>query len=447
MKNFSFFIIIIMFALQSCGQKKAAPVASSKKHEVVLGAFNDMTMPSSYHEESLGDFPRIVDFSQKMTAVKNQGHRGTCTFFAATALLEAALKIDKGIDINLSEEYSMYSTKYQGYYDDTEASHVSVNLQAAKKGGVLLEKDFSYRPNWFEKGSPCNGIQENENTPMHCYVHTPPKESLEKVIPGNSIQTGFIRKNTNEIIKYLATNERPLSISLPVNYNGWNDNGSVTYNEKMRQACLQLPANCGAHSVILTGYNRDEQVFYFKNSWGNDWGIAGFGKLSFEMVDRYVDGYLYYAKIDGDIAIPKDAHIDNLNIVSLLVRPSLTESDIDLDINIAITEVNGHYIEVQSFLGFNVILSQGGSSPQAFPLYDSEYQYIYAVGNSSSLDFSGHKDGTISMPENILLTDNVRQAFASTLYRPILTTKVLLYTDISLTPKELLEVTTPLAKQ
>jgi hypothetical protein len=446
MKTFSFLIIAMIFALQSCGQKQPAPAARSVKNKIVLGAFNDMTTLSSYNEESLGNFPRVVDFSQKMTAVKNQGHRGTCTFFASTALLEAAIKIDKGIEVNLSEEYSMYSTKYQGHYDDVEASHISVNLQAAKRGGILLEKDFSYRPSWFEQGNPCKGIQDNEATPMHCYVHTPPEASLEKVIPGDSIKTGFIRKNTNEIIKYLATNERPLSISLPVNFNGWKDNGSVTYTEEMRQACLQLPASCGAHSVILTGYNRDEQVFYFKNSWGNDWGIAGFGKLSFEMVDRYVDGYLYYAKIDGDMAIPKDALVDNLNVVSLVVKPTLTESDIDLDINIAVAEANGHYIEIQSVLGFNVILNEGGFSPQFFNLYDSQYQYIYTTGNSSSLDFSGHQDGTLSMPKNSLLNENVRQAFESTLYRPALNTKVLLYTDTSLTPKELLEVTTPLAK-
>ncbi|MEA9357021.1 C1 family peptidase [Bacteriovorax sp. PP10] len=446
MKTFSFLIIAMVFTLQSCGQKQAAPVASSAKNKIVLGAFNDMTTLSSYNEEALGDFPRMVDFSQKMTSVKNQGHRGTCTFFAATALLEAAIKIDKGIDVNLSEEYSIYSTKYQGHYDDVEASHISVNLQAAKRGGILLEKDFSYRPNWFEKGNPCEGIQDNEDTPMHCFVHTPPKAALNKVIPGDSIKTGFIRKNTNEIIKYLATNERPLSISLPVNYSGWSDDGSVTYTEEMRQACLQLPASCGAHSVILTGYNLDEKVFYFKNSWGNDWGIAGFGKLSFDMVDRYVDGYLYYAKIDGDMAIPSDAQVDNLNVVSLAVKPALTESDIDLDINLAITEANGHYIEVHSFLGFNIVLSEGVLAPQFFPIYDSQYQYIYAMGNSSTLDFSGHQDGTISMPENILLAPNVHEAFSSTLYRPALTTKVVLYTDTSLAPIELLEVTTPLSK-
>jgi hypothetical protein len=442
MKNFSFLIIAMVFALQSCGQKQAVPKTSSAKNKIVLGAFNDMTSQSSYNEEALGDFPRMVDFSQKMTSVKNQGHRGTCTFFAATALLEATIKIDKGIDVNLSEEYSIYSTKYQGHYDDVEASHISVNLQAAKKGGILLEKDFSYRPNWFEKGRPCERIQDNEETPMHCFVHTPPKAAFEKVIPGDSIQTGFIRKNTNDIIKYLATNERPLSISLPVNYSGWNDNGSVTYTEEMRQECLEASSQCGAHSVILTGYNLDEHVFYFKNSWGNDWGISGFGKLSFEMVDRYVDGYLYYAKIAGDLNIPEDANVDNLKIENLLVNPTLTDSDMNLEVKIQAAQTDGRHIEILSSLGY-IELEASEAQPRVFPLY-YEYGSIQTMGSYENL---GPQQTGLSMPKNILYNNYIQEVFANpSQYQLALESTVFIYTDMSVAPTPLLTVKQLLTK-
>jgi hypothetical protein len=444
MKTFLFLIITIMFALQSCGQKQDAPVAHSVKNKIVLGAFNDMTTLSSYNEELLGEFPRVVDFSQKMTAVKNQGHRGTCTFFASTALLEAAIKIDKGIDVNLSEEYSIYSTKYQGHYDNVEASHISVNLQAAKKGGILLEKDFSYRPSWFEAERPCAGVTDNENTPMHCFVHTPPKSALEKTIPGDSIKTGFIRKNTNEIIKYLATNERPLSISLPVNYRGWNDNGSVTYTEEMRQECLEASSQCGAHSVILTGYNLDEHVFYFKNSWGNDWGIAGFGKLSFEMVDRYVDGYLYYAKIDGDLNIPEDANVDNVKIESLLINPILTDSDLDLEVKIKATQTDGRYIAIRSVLGYTTVEDSEKTQSRMSPLY-YENGTIQTIGNYENL--GDLEQTSLSMPKNILYNNYVQEVLANpSLYKLAFENVVLLYTDTSNTPTPIFTVNQSLTK-
>jgi hypothetical protein len=443
MKTFSFLIIAMIFSLQSCGQKQAVPAARSGKSQIVLGAFNDMTTLSSYNEESLGEFPRIVDFSQKMTPVKNQGHRGTCTFFAATALLEAAIKIDKGIEVNLSEEYSIYSTKYQGHYDDVEASHISVNLQAAKKGGILLEKNFSYRPSWFEAGRPCAEVPDQDNTSMECYVHTPPVSALEKIIPGDSIKTGFIRKNTNEIIKYLATNGRPLSISLPVNFSGWDDNGSVTYTENMRQECLSGYSKCGAHSVILTGYNLDEHVFYFKNSWGNDWGKNGFGTLTFEMVDRYVDGYLYYAKIDGDLNIPEDANVDNLKIESLLINPTLTDSDMSLEVKIQATQTDGRYIAIRSVLGYTTVEDSEETQSRISPLY-YENGTIQTMGSYENL---GPQQTGLSMPKNILYNNYIQEVFANpSLYKLALESTVFIYTDMSVAPTPLFTVNQSLTK-
>lgn len=342
--------LALVLTLQSCKQE-STPSKATKKSNVVLGAFNDMTTQSSFKEEALVGLPEVVNFSDKMTSVKQQAQRGTCTFFAATALVEAAIKIDLGIETNLSEEYMIYSTKNQGHYDDVEASHVSVNLQSLKTGGILLERDWSYMPTFFGEGKPCAGLDaESDATPIECFVHKPAKETLTKVIPAAAIKTGFIRKNTNEIIKFLANNQRPLTISLPVNFKGWSFNGSVVYNENLRQECLNNPSECGAHAVVLTGYNLAEKVFYFKNSWGDDWGQKGFGELSFEMVDRYVDGYLYYAKVDGDINLPADHDEDNLAIDSLEMQSSLSD-DLNIDVNLKMINGTGRYIEIQHYLG------------------------------------------------------------------------------------------------
>lgn len=445
MKTTLLLTLSLMFLLHSCGQKQAKPVTSSYGNKVVLAAFNDMTSSSTFNEEALAELPRIVNFSSEMTSVKNQGHRGTCTFFAATALIEAALKMDKGIDVNLSEEYLMYSTKAQGDYSDVEASHVSVNLQSIKEGGILLEKDLSYRPSWFSPGRPCAGLQEESDiTPIGCFIHAPSPEAISKIIPANSIKTGFIRKNTNEVIKYLANNKRPLSISLPVNFKGWDDNGNVIYNEELRQECLLNSKNCGAHSVVLTGYNLDEKVFYFKNSWGNDWGEQGFGRLSFELVDKFVDGYVYYAKVDGEISIPEDAGIDNFKLENLEVSPVLTDSIINLGLNIKASEGHGQFIEVQNFLGFTVVLEDGSFS-RAFPLYNAQYNFITITANSLNLDLSG-QNNLLTFPENTFQIGNVQEAFLSPLYQTTIITSVVRYTDTSVDPVQLTTVITPIKK-
>lgn len=434
-----------MFILPSCGQKQSKSVTSTYGSKIVLGAFNDMTSASTFNEEALAELPRNVDFSSEMTSVKNQGHRGTCTFFAATALIEAALKMDKGIDVNLSEEYLIYSTKAQGNYSDVEASHVSVNLQSIKEGGILLEKELSYRPSWFSPGRPCADIKEdNDSIPMECFVHAPSPEAMTKIIPAKSIKTGFIRKNTNEVIKFLANKKRPLSISLPVNFKGWGDDGNVIYNEELRQDCLSNDKSCGAHSVVLTGYNLDEKVFYFKNSWGNDWGQEGFGKLSFELVDRFVEGYVYYAKVDGEISIPKDSIDDDLMLEKLEVKPSVADSLLNVELNIEMSGRHEQYIEVQNFLAYSIKLDND-SMTEAFPLYDSQYNSITASGHSLNLDLTG-KNNLLTFPEDASESRVVQDAFTSSLYQPVVITMIDMYTDLSARPIRIKTIATPFQK-
>ena len=42
----------------------------------------------------------------------------------------------------------------------------------------------------------------------------------------------------------------------------------------------------GGHCVALTGYNHHTDVFTFPNSWGERWGVNGFGRISGADLDR-----------------------------------------------------------------------------------------------------------------------------------------------------------------
>lgn len=457
MKTTLFLTLSLMLVLHSCSQKKVAlSDVGTTKNRFVLAAFNDMVTASSFKPEALTTLPPIVNFSDKMTTVKNQGDRGTCTFFAATALVEAAIKIDLGLDVNISEEYLIYSTKNQGHYDDVEASHMSVNLQSVKAGGILLERDWSYYPSYFGDGKPCAGINgEKENAPIKCYVHTPTQSILQKVIPANSIKTGFMRKNTNEIIKYLANNQRPLSISLPVNFQGWKNWGEVTYTEEMRLECLADSTQCGAHSVILTGYNLEEKVFYFKNSWGDDWGESGFGTLSFDMVDRYVDGYLYYAKVEGALDIPKDYEEDHLNFKDIEIKTSLSE-DLNIDIAFNNAHASGRYIEIQNFLTVTYTDVYGEETTDNIPMPSEELKeldsnkpdfYLHSIGDTLNIDFSLEAPvHRMIIPGHLFHYQSVKEMMALPDAKLTIVTGMFLSTDKSKEPVMAIVKETPVSR-
>lgn len=45
------------------------------------------------------------------------------------------------------------------------------------------------------------------------------------------------------------------------------------------------------HSILLVGYDDDEKVIYFQNSYGKEWGLNGFGRISYDYIPYF--GILY----------------------------------------------------------------------------------------------------------------------------------------------------------
>ena len=44
----------------------------------------------------------------------------------------------------------------------------------------------------------------------------------------------------------------------------------------------------GSHCVSFTGYSDEEEMFNFANSWGEEWGQGGFGKLPYDYFDKWM---------------------------------------------------------------------------------------------------------------------------------------------------------------
>ena len=303
------FLVTIAFStiLASCSQK-AAPVNSEYKSKIVLGAYNEMSSIPTLDESQLEDLPKLVDLKDEMSPAKNQADRGTCTFFSTIALIEGAIKKDLGKDVNLSEEYLNYAAKKVGMYSSAEGSIISDNVRGMRAQGLLLEEDWGYQASWFEKGRPCEKYKSTDPTaPAICFSHNKPNaKAMSRLIDSSSITVLPIQKDTNAIIRFLAEEKRPLIMSVNVNFNAWPKSGATDFNEEYRQECFANPSECGGHSILITGYDMEKRVFMFKNSWGNDWGKEGYGTIPFDVVDNYVNEYLYYAKVEDAIAFPEE---------------------------------------------------------------------------------------------------------------------------------------------
>ena len=289
-KKLLFIIIILSTFVSSCDSRNKNKNRQNNKNKIILGPFRDMVSPSTLDESKLQDLPKLIDLSENMTPAKNQSNRGACTYFSTLGMVEGTIKKDLGVEVNLSEEYLIFKSKDLGRFQNMESSTTDANIATIINGGLILEDDWSYQPSWFKMIPPCIDFDNsNLEAPKICFSHNgPSKDALNRLIDSKNIKFYSKQKNTNEIIKFLAKNKRPLTMSIVVNFNAWEESGETDYNEGLRQICLRSPEKCGGHSIVLTGYDMEKRVFMFKNSWGKNWGKNGFGTIPFEAVLRYV---------------------------------------------------------------------------------------------------------------------------------------------------------------
>ncbi|MBP9680511.1 MAG: C1 family peptidase [Bacteriovorax sp.] len=361
------FLMIFVFII-SCGQEKPSLRAKSIPEGVILSAFSDIKNASSLDYSDLQDVPPVVDLTSEMSPVKNQANRGSCSYFSALALIEAAIKKDQKKEVNLSEEYLIYKTKSLGFSSLMESSTVEENLNVLKRVGMLLESDAPYRPSWFEEKRPCAAFsnQPGSGAPFRCFSHdSPPFEVLKRVVSADPVEVISIGSTTNSIIKYLGQKRRPLSITLLVHNDGWPKSGDVFYNEELRNQCLRDRGLCGGHAVILTGYDLSKRVFYFKNSWGEEWGDKGYGTVPFETVDLYSEKDYQSVQLKGDLVFFENKKREDVLVKSFQVNSEVKE-DHKLKVKILgdLQHVAGRFLYVTSVLVKQASSIRGAGSDQ-----------------------------------------------------------------------------------
>lgn len=448
--------------LVSCSTKNTSSnAAANRPHNIILGAYDDIRSNPTLDLSKLKGLPPIVNLRDKISMVKNQSDRGTCSIFGTAALIEAAIKIDLKKEINVSEEYIQYGVKTDGFFVDAEGSSVGYNIASVKNRGLLLEKDFSYQPSWFSKGLPCENYKLEESPPGACISHNVPSANiLAKKLSSEGLTFGSISKNTNNIIQFLATKKRPLTVDVLVNFNGWPQDGNVYHNEALRAECL-LPENehnCGAHVILLTGYDLNKKVFFFKNSWGTTWGDGGFGTITFESIDNYVTADLYYASAAPTFKIPADYNVDTLKLAQFNSDAKITDKGIDVAYDVKATGTKGRLMYISSFLSsksksFPEVASDMNTpvlvltAAEKEQLSDSAFRtlkYVYSDSEDSIKTPDGSQAHLV-IPKEKMNISSVASLLGSTEMDSFMRTTIYVHTDTE-SYKVLKRIYTPLKK-
>lgn len=322
------------------------------------GAYLDPLYKNMVHPKVVKNNNKGIESSdtisvvKKMTPVKSQGSRGTCSIFSAIAMLEGMLVINGKFDtdLDLSEEYLEYTVVRNRTSD---GSNSWSNFNAIRRYGVPTETTLPYDTQNWEK-SPfhpmaqqrCGHLEGISNTSC-LIVHRDPAlltmtdeqildeekpffdpEFVEARTEATEFKNEHIKYSSNRYslwstaqVKQLLQRGIPVTLGIEFFYGAWNhrkadefgigrsaDNwarGIVGHPEPGSVDLVKSRENPAGHSVLVVGYDDTKIVettvkmedgttktFTYRGVYyfKNSWGTSSFG-VNVEIEGQKLPGY------------------------------------------------------------------------------------------------------------------------------------------------------------
>jgi len=205
------------------------------------------------------DLPKSIDWTSQITSIKNQGSEGSCTAFSSAALSEFFEWKQYGQIFDLSERWVYEWAKKLDCFpgESYEGSTLRAAMKALQKYGICEEKFWKYIPN--KKGEPDPKAAED------AYKHR--------------IKTyrSLTHPKDIRIIKRALHEVGPIVAGVAVQKSWFNPNKGIIKD-------LGDAEILGYHAILVIAYG--DGMIKIKNSWGENWGINGFGYLNEEYFMR-----------------------------------------------------------------------------------------------------------------------------------------------------------------
>ncbi len=204
--------------------------------------------------------PKKVDYTGKMSPVRDQGDEGTCVGFATTAgMKEYQEKQDYEKLVLLSPRFLYNECKKIDGLPGEEGTTIRTAMKVLKKAGVCQEKFWPYKPHQKDKPKPGAGTNAAKFRVL----------TFARIL------------NLAELKMNLA-NKGPCVMGIQV-FQGMMDT---------KTGVVPLPRSgespLGGHAICPVGYDDSSKSIKFKNSWTAEWGDQGYGYLPYAYIEKYM---------------------------------------------------------------------------------------------------------------------------------------------------------------
>ena len=247
-----------MFALAGRGGRSLSPASQHAYYgwKRDLPDHRDLLYTASM--PSIKKLPARVDLRSGCSPVENQLQLGSCTANALVGVLEfLQIKLKQPL-VDLSRLFVYYNEReMEGTVDQDSGAALRDGIKSLRDKGICSEDLWSYDISRFRE--------------------RPPTSSYQSALDHQIISYHSIR-SLNEAKTCLAEGF-PFAFGFAV-YSGFESDsvaksGVLNYPTKTEE-------HMGGHAVMAVGYDDKSQRFIVRNSWGWDWGQAGYFTMPYE---------------------------------------------------------------------------------------------------------------------------------------------------------------------
>lgn len=221
----------------------------------IKGVSQRIEEPITWIEPANVEVPKTIDWRQKgaVTAVKDQGHCGSCWSFSATGALEGQHFRKTGKLVSLSEQNLIDCSQKYG--------------NNGCNGGMM---DFAFQYIKDNKGIDTEKAYPYEAIDDECHYNPKSVGAVDK---------GFVdipQGDENALKKAIGT-VGPVSVAIDASHESFQFYSEGVYYE------AQCDSEQLDHGVLAVGYGTTEEgedYWLVKNSWGTTWGDQGYVKMA-----------------------------------------------------------------------------------------------------------------------------------------------------------------------
>lgn len=212
-------------------------------------------------------FPSGVDLTNIQSAVVDQGNIGSCTGQAIAGMLECLeileLKTSQGgVEVFTFDMFSSISRLFIYYQERVIEGDVNVDQGASISDGMraIATVGFCREDLWSYTSS--NALMK------------PSQAAYDEAILHKEVNSYRVELDTMHQKQCLVYGY-PFIASISV-YD------SFMWSDTKMTGVIPMPENgenlLGGHAILIVGYTSDG-YFIFKNSWGTEWGLEGYGQI------------------------------------------------------------------------------------------------------------------------------------------------------------------------